>query len=151
VTVLTRRNGRVRAVAKGVRRTSSRFGARLEPFMQVDLQFAEGRSLDIITQAETLSPFGADLGADYRAYTAGTSMLETAERLVAEEKNPATQQYLLLVGALRALSSAQRDASLILDSYLLRALAVAGYAPSFDSCAQCGLPGPHRSFSPASG
>ncbi|MGH3423166.1 MAG: DNA repair protein RecO [Nocardioidaceae bacterium] len=151
VTLLTRRHGRLRAVAKGVRRTSSRFGARLEPFMHVDLQAAEGRSLDVITQAETLSPFGATIGADYRAYTAGTSMLETAERLVGEEGEPSVQQYLLLVGALRALSGAARDPSLILDSYLLRALAVAGYAPSFDGCARCGLEGPHRSFNPGAG
>ncbi|MET0994701.1 MAG: DNA repair protein RecO, partial [Mycobacterium sp.] len=44
VTLLTREHGRVRAVAKGVRRTTSRFGARLEPFMHVDLQLATGRS-----------------------------------------------------------------------------------------------------------
>ncbi|MGH3506722.1 MAG: DNA repair protein RecO, partial [Nocardioidaceae bacterium] len=46
VTFLTRRHGRVRAVGKGVRRTRSKFGSRLEPFMQVDVQFARGRSLD---------------------------------------------------------------------------------------------------------
>ena len=51
ITLLTRRSGRVRAVAKGVRRTSSRFGSRLEPFTHVDLQIAEGRSLDVVTQA----------------------------------------------------------------------------------------------------
>src|SRR6266481_9787134 len=52
ITVLTRRNGRVRAVGKGVRRTKSRFGARLEPFTHVDLQFYAGRSnLETVTQA----------------------------------------------------------------------------------------------------
>ena len=44
VTLLTRQHGKVRAVAKGVRRTTSRFGARLEPFMVVDVQCYEGRS-----------------------------------------------------------------------------------------------------------
>ena len=43
ITVLTRDHGKIRAVAKGVRRTKSRFGARLEPFMRVDLLIAEGR------------------------------------------------------------------------------------------------------------
>ena len=57
ITLLTRQHGRVRAVAKGVRRTTSRFGSRLEPFTHVDLQLAEGRTLDIVTQAETLTPF----------------------------------------------------------------------------------------------
>lgn len=152
ITLLTRERGLVRAVAKGVRKTTSRFGGRLEPFMHVDLQLAEGRSLDIITQVETISAFARDLGGNYPAYTAGTAMLETAERLVQEDGEPAVQQLQLLVGALRALTAADgRTPSTILDSYQLRALAVAGYAPSFDSCAQCGAPGPHRDFHAASG
>ncbi len=59
ITLLTRQHGRVRAVAKGVRRTTSRFGSRLEPFTHVDLQLAEGRNLDVVTQAETLTPFSS--------------------------------------------------------------------------------------------
>ena len=54
ITLLTRQHGRVRAVAKGVRKTTSRWGSRLEPFTHVDLQLAEGRNLDVITQADTL-------------------------------------------------------------------------------------------------
>jgi DNA repair protein RecO (recombination protein O) len=151
ITLLTRNTGRVRAVAKGVRRTTSRFGSRLEPFTHVDLQLAEGRSLDVVTQAETLSPFGGRMGSDYERYTAGTVMLETAERLVVEDKEPALQQFLLLVGALRAMCETGRPSSQVLDSFLLRSLAVAGYAPSFEACARCGLEGPHRAFSPSSG
>ncbi|RYU09404.1 DNA repair protein RecO [Nocardioides iriomotensis] len=151
VTLLSREHGRIRAVAKGVRRTTSRFGSRLEPFTHVDLQLAEGRSLDVITQAETLHPFGARVGADYERYTAGTVMLETAERLVVEDKEPALQQFLLLVGALRAMCEQDRPAGQVLDSFLLRSLAVAGWAPSFDGCARCGLEGPHRAFNPAQG
>lgn len=151
VTLLTRGTGRVRAVAKGVRRTSSRFGSRLEPFTHVDLQLAEGRSLDVVTQAETLSPFAARVGSDYERYTAGTVMLETAERLVVEDKEPALQQFLLLVGALRAMCDTGRAPAQVLDAYLLRSLSVAGYAPSFDACARCGVEGPHRAFSPAGG
>ena len=149
ITLLTRAHGRVRAVARGVRRTSSRWGARLEPFTYVDLQLAEGRNLDTITQAETLTAF--QVGGDYERYTAGTAMLETAERLVSEEKQAATQQFLLLVGGLRALAGGERDAGSVLDSYFLRSLSVAGYAPSFDHCVSCGLEGPHRYFNVASG
>ncbi len=108
ITLLTRHHGRVRAVAKGVRRTTSKFGSRLEPFTYVDLQLAEGRNLDIITQADTRAGFSAELGADYERYTAGTVMLETAERLVSEEKEPSLQQFLLLVGALRAMTAGER-------------------------------------------
>ena len=152
VTVLTREHGRVRAVAKGVRRTNSKFGARLEPFSHVDIQFHTGRSLDIVTQVESLSSYGANLAANYSSYTAGTAMLETAERLTDVEKEPAVQQYLLLVGGLRALAAGDHGAGSVLDAYLLRSLAVAGYAPNFDHCARCGLPGPHRWFSvPAGG
>jgi DNA repair protein RecO (recombination protein O) len=151
ITLLTRQHGRVRAVAKGVRKTTSRWGSRLEPFTHVDLQLAVGRNLDVITQAETLTPFSKGLGADYGRYTSGTVMLETADRLVHEEREPAVQHFLLLVGGLRALTAGEHGASQVLDSYLLRSLAVAGYAPSFDHCARCGTEGPHRWFSPASG
>ena len=95
--------------------------------------------------------FGARVGADYERYTAGTVMLETAERLVVEDKEPALQQFLLLVGALRAMCDTGRAPHQVLDSFLLRSLAVAGYAPTFEACARCGVMGPHRSFSPAAG
>jgi DNA repair protein RecO (recombination protein O) len=152
VTLLTRRHGRVRAVGKGVRRTTSRFGARLEPFMHVDVQLATGRSLDVVTQVETLGPYGPAICADYGRYTAGTAMLETAERLTAEEREPVLQHYLLLVGALRALATGERDPGLVLDAYLLRGLSIAGFAPSFADCVRCGAPGPQPFFSvPAGG
>ena len=152
ITLLTRHHGRVRAVAKGVRRTSSRIGGRLEPFMLADVQRHEGRSLDVVTQVATLAPYAAGIAGYYRRYTAGTAMLETAERLTDVEKEPAIQQYLLLVGGLRSLAAGEHDPSLVLDAFLLRSLAVAGWAPSFHDCAKCGAPGPHRGFSvPAGG
>ena len=151
VTLLTRHTGRVRAVGKGVRRTSSRFGARLEPFMHVDAQLYTGRTLDVVTQVETLSPYGRAIAADYPRWTAATAMAETAERLTPMEREPATQQFLLLVGGLRTLAGAAHDPTLVLDAYLLRSLAVAGWAASFTDCARCGAPGPHRAFAVAAG
>jgi DNA repair protein RecO (recombination protein O) len=138
VTLLARRTGRVRAVAKGVRRTKSRFGARLEPFTHVDLLMYTGRSLDVITQADTVRPYGKPFSSDYPRYTTGTAMLETAEKFTPVEKEPAMRQFLLLVGGLRALCDGAHDPRLILDAYLLRSLAVAGYAPALDECAVCG-------------
>jgi len=141
VTLLTRQNGRVRAVAKGVRRTKSRFGARLEPFTHVDVMVHPGRSLDVVTQAEVIRPYGAPLVGDYPRYTAGTAMLETAERFTPMEKEPALRQFLLLIGGLRTLSETgdeAREPRLVLDAYLLRSLAVAGYAPALEECARCG-------------
>lgn len=151
VTLLTREHGRKRVVARGVRKTSSRIGSRLEPFNVVDVQCYEGRSLDSVTQVEALATLGAILVQDYQRWTAGQAMLETAERLTSEEGEPALQQFLLLVGGLRAMANGEHDSGLILDSFLLRSLAVAGWAPSFDECARCGAPGPHRAFHPASG
>jgi recombinational DNA repair protein (RecF pathway) len=142
ISILTRRNGRIRAVAKGVRRTKSRFGARLEPFTHVDLLLYTGRSLDVITQAETVRPYGEPLAADYPRYTSGTAMLETAERFTPVEKEPLIRQFLLLIGGLRALGEAEHDPRLVLDAYLLRTLAVAGYAPALDECAVCGSTDP---------
>jgi DNA repair protein RecO (recombination protein O) len=141
VTLLTRRHGKVRAVAKGVRRTGSKFGARLEPFMVADLQLYEGRSLDVVTQAESLGSYGAEISQDYAAYTAANAMVEAADKLT--EAEGSLQQYLLLVGALRSLARGEHGAGLTLDSYLLRALALAGWAPSFQDCARCGRVGAH--------
>lgn len=138
VTVLARKTGRIRAVAKGVRRTKSRFGARLEPFTHVDLLLYTGRSLDVITQAETVRSYGEAIAGDYPRYTTGIAMLETAERFTAVEKEPALRQFLLLVGGLRTLVDRGHEPRLVLDAYLLRSLAVAGYAPALDECAICG-------------
>jgi DNA repair protein RecO (recombination protein O) len=152
VTLLTRRTGRVRAVGKGVRRTTSRFGARLEPFSHVDLQLYTGRSLDIVTQAVTLGAYGKDIVSDYGRYTTGTAILETAERLTAEEREPSLRLFLLVVGALRGLATGVHDPSLVLDAFLVRAMSAAGWEPALAECARCGEPGPHRAFSvPAGG
>ena len=184
ITVLTRQNGRVRAVAKGVRRTKSRFGGRLEPFTHVDLLIHPGRSLDVIQQAEVIRAYGKPLATDYPRYTAGTAMLETAEKFTPVEKEPAIRQFLLLIGGLRALGEADapdyldeagerdeagdfdqagdfdeaeelhgggeaghdarppaptREPRLVLDAYLLRSLALEGYAPALEECARCGV------------
>ena len=144
VTMLSRSHGKIRAVAKGVRRTASKFGSRLEPFMVVDVQCYEGRSLDIVTQAESLGAYGADITSDYSAYTAASVMVETADKITDDDGS--LQQYLLLVGALRSLARREHSVSLTLDSYLLRALSIAGWAPSFGDCAVTGAPGPHSVF-----
>jgi len=146
VSLLTRDRGRVRAVAKGVRRTSSSFGGRLEPLGHVDVQLFTGRGLETITQAESLASYGSALAVDYGRWTAGQAMVEAAEKLTPEEGSPALQQFLLLVGGLRALVADEHHHGLVLDAFLLRSLAVAGWAPSFDDCARCGDPGPHRTF-----
>lgn len=155
ITVLTREHGKVRAVARGIRRTSSKFGARLQPFTHVDLQFATGRTLDVVTEAVTVRPYAEPLADDYPAYTSGQVMLETADRLVAEEGQRSLTQFTLLLGGLHALTHGTNDGTrpptMIMDSYLIRAVAAAGFAPSLTECASCGTAGPHEAFSPAAG
>lgn len=141
VTLLTRGRGLLRAVAKGVRRTSSKFGARLEPFMVADIQCFEGRTLDTITQAETLGAYGPPISADYDRYRAGSVIVETAERLA--EGEASRELYALLVGALRTLAAGRIPPDLVRDGYLLRAISLAGWTPGFETCVRCGAPGPH--------
>ena len=150
VTLLSRGRGKIRAVAKGVRRTKSKFGARLEPGMVVDLQCYEGRNLDTVTQAESLASYGDAISRDYEAWTAANAMLETCDRLT-DEGEAATQQFILLAGALSSLAAGSHEAGLVLDSYLLRSMAIAGWAASFQDCARCGAEGPHRAFDVSSG
>lgn len=144
VTVLTRQHGKIRAVAKGVRKTTSRLGSRVEPFMFIDLQWAEGKSLHIVQQVETLGAFGGAIASDYALFTAASSMTETCDRLTDHDASPG--QFSLLLAALRSLASKEHDPSLTLDSYLLRSLALAGWAVQLTHCAQTGQEGPHEAF-----
>ncbi len=144
VTLLGRKRGKIRAVAKGIRKTTSRFGARLEPFNQVDAMFYEGKSLDIIQQAESLGSHSQAIGKDYGKYTCAMVMVETADKLTDHDYQPS--HYSLLLGGLRALAAGDHDSSLIVDSYLLRALGLAGWSPSLDSCAVTGDTGDHSAF-----
>jgi len=150
VTLLTRRHGQVRAVGKGVRRTTSRFGARLEPGSHIDVQFHTGRSLDIVVQTESLGAYGARVAGDYARWTAAAAICETAERLT-DEGEPALRLYLLVVGALRTLAEGSRDPGLVLDAFLIRAMSVAGWEPALTRCAKCGAEGPHAAFHIAAG
>ncbi|WP_300768561.1 DNA repair protein RecO [uncultured Bifidobacterium sp.] len=138
VTLLTRDHGKVRAVAKGVRRTKSRFGGRLEPFMRSDLLIATGRSLDVISQAVSVGAYAGPIGADYDAFSAANVVAETADRVVAAEKEPAEHQYRLLIGALASLARHAHPSDDIALSYVLRSLAMAGWMPRLDSCVVCG-------------
>jgi DNA repair protein RecO (recombination protein O) len=91
------------------------------------------------------------MAGDYARYTAGTAVLETAERLTAEEREPSLRLFLLTVGALRALAEGEHAPTLVLDAFILRALAISGYEPVLDACARCDVPGAHRAFVVAAG
>jgi DNA repair protein RecO (recombination protein O) len=136
VTILTQGSGKVRAVAKGIRRTTSRFGARLEPFTHVSLMLYGGRNLDTVTQAEILNPFRTVRG-DFALFSAGETMLETADK-VAEEHERNLRLFLLLLQGLRALETRPADPAAVAEAYLLRLLALSGFTPLLRACAECG-------------
>jgi DNA repair protein RecO (recombination protein O) len=136
VTLMTRGRGKVRAVAKGVRRTHSKFGARLEPLSHVTMMCWQGRELDIVNQAEVLESFRAvreDLGRVAKAFT----LLEVVDQ-VAQERHANPRLYEMVVGALRVLE--ERDAPLLVPAFLLKVLALEGSAPTVDVCVSCGAP-----------
>jgi len=149
VHVLTSGRGKVRAVAKGVRRPGSKFGGRLEPFSHVDLQLYEGRNLDIINQAELVTSFAA-VRDDFALSACGSTMVEAADR-VAQEDERSTRLLLLLLDGLRALARNPAHPSVILDAFLLRLASVAGYHPYLEACASCGRPDGAQTFSPDAG
>jgi DNA repair protein RecO (recombination protein O) len=136
VTILTQGSGKVRAVAKGIRRTQSRFGARLEPFTHVNLMLYRGRNLDTVTQADILQPFRA-VREDFALFSAGEAMLESVDK-VAEEHERNVRLFLLLLQGLRALETRPADAAAVAESFLLRLLNLSGFAPSLRACAVCG-------------
>lgn len=135
VVLLSPNNGKIRTVAKGVRKTKSRFGGRLEPFTHVDLVLYEGRNLDTITQVAVLEPF-PHLRLDLDAVLAAGTMVEAADA-VAQEKESSIRLFLLLQRGLKALEAGETRQNLI-TSFLLKLADVVGVAPSLMQCASCG-------------
>jgi DNA repair protein RecO (recombination protein O) len=134
VVFLTRGHGKVRAVAKGVRKTRSKFGARLEPTTNVAVQFYEGRELDIVTQADTIDYFRS-IRDDLDRFARASAMLEAVDQ-IAQEREVNIRLYQMLVGALRTLSAA--DAPLVAPAFFFKMLALEGYRPIVEECAVCG-------------
>ena len=146
ITLFTERHGKIRAVAKGVRKTKSRFGARLEPFSYIDIQLYRGRGLDIVSQVESINQYQRRLATDYSLYTVASSIVETADHIMEQEEVADYGQFLLLYGALHALASRTLQPLIILDSYILRILQQSGWELAIKECAQCGEVGVHTAL-----
>jgi DNA repair protein RecO (recombination protein O) len=148
VTIMTQGSGKVRAVAKGIRKTRSRFGARLEPLTHVDLLLYRGRSsLDIVNQAEIIAahrPVRDDLGL----FAAAETMLEAVDK-VAEEHERNVRLFLLLLAGLRSLEMRPSQPASVAESFMLKLLSLSGFHPSLRACAVCG--GPATKFSSGQG
>jgi len=139
VVLLTAEHGKVRAVAKGVRKTKSRFGARLEPMSHVRLLLYRSRSndpsaLDIVSQAESVESLSPMLASLDRA-SQGMAVLEAADQL-ALEREPNEQLYRMVVGALRTIAT--RSSPLVVPAFYWKLLAAEGLRPEVDACVRCG-------------
>ncbi len=139
--LLSTGRGKVRAVAKGVRRPGSRFGGRLEVLSHVDAQLHPGRTLDVVTQVELVHAFSA-LRSDWTRSACAQTLAEAADR-VAQEGERHVALFVLLRESLLALEADPRDPAAVLDAGLLRLASVAGYHPHLRACARCGAPGEH--------
>lgn len=140
ITMLSRHHGKVRAVAKGVRKTGSRFGARVEPFSHIDVQIYRGKTLDTISQVDTLAQYGRTIGRDYEAYTAASTLVELAD-VINDDDVADANLFTLLHGALHAVASRQHPPELVVYSFILRSMMVAGWGFSVAECATCGVGG----------
>ncbi|MBC7253475.1 MAG: DNA repair protein RecO [Actinobacteria bacterium] len=136
VSLITAGHGLRRAVVKGVKRTASRFGARLEPFTHLKVMLHEGRNLDTVTQADTIRSH-ALLRVDYEKFLCGEAMLEMAERSLREHQ-VVPRFFDLLRVSLGVLEAGAGDCGLLLAAFQLKACAIMGYRPHLDRCLHCG-------------
>jgi DNA repair protein RecO (recombination protein O) len=135
VTLMTEQHGKVRAVAKGVRRTRSKFGSRLEPLSHVALLGWQGRGdLDIVNQVEVIDT-NRVVREDLDRMAAAMSMLEAVDQ-IGQERHANPRLYEMLVGAVAALGP--RDPALVTAAFFLKVLALEGSAPVLDTCVACG-------------
>lgn len=146
--LMTAGRGKVRAVAKGVRKTKSRFGGRLEPPGHVSLLLYEGRNLDVVSQAESLDNYRA-IREDLDRMTDALALLEAVDQ-VAQEGESNGALFRMLAGALRTLAGAEQRPPLLVGAFYWKLLALEGVAPVLDECVRCGAVD-LVSFDPAEG
>jgi len=138
VVLMTAEHGKVRAVAKGVRKTRSKFGARLEPMSHVSVMLYRGRDLDIVNQADSVEPLAPLLASLDRA-SQGMAAIEAVDQLsIDREPNP--RLYQQAVGVLRTI--AERPAVMNIAAFYWRLLAAEGLEPFLDGCVRCSEGGP---------
>jgi DNA repair protein RecO (recombination protein O) len=135
VTILSQGHGKIRAVAKGVRKPGSRFGARLEPMTHIAFQCYRGRGeLDVVNQVETIDANRA-LREHYGCLTHAVSMLEATDQ-VAQDREPNPALYRMLVRAL--LTLAADPSPLVSGAFFWKLLSLEGFHPMLDECVRCG-------------
>ncbi|CAN5570396.1 DNA repair protein RecO [soil metagenome] len=147
LTLYTAHGGKIRAVAKGVRKTKSRFGGRLEPFSRLDLMLYSGRNLDTITAAQLLDSHN-EARSDLTRLSAAAALCELVDKITPDNESSRTV-YDLLVGGLDAASRATCDT--VVPAFAIKLLSISGFHPQLNTCAGCGAGGGLGAFSAALG
>ena len=148
--LFTFEKGKITAIAKGVRKIRSRKAGHLEPFTRVSLFLAKGRSLDIITQAETIDPF-MGLRTDLTRVAFASYIVEVLDRFTYEEGQNISMFH-LLVETLSRLES-QENPETVTHYYEIRLLDLLGFRPQLFECIDCGqqIRAENQYFSPLAG
>jgi DNA repair protein RecO (recombination protein O) len=134
VVLLTENHGKVRAVAKGIRKTRSRFGGRLEPLSYVNVQLHRGTNLDVVSQVETIES-STNLYGDLDVMTEASTVLEAVDRLV-PDLEPVPHTFRMLLGVRRTLID--KPSPLVVPAFLWKLLSAEGVRPELDRCVGCG-------------
>jgi len=134
ITIFTREHGKLRIVAKGARKTTSRKAGHLEPFMRSALQLAQGRDLWIVTQAETINAF-LPMREDLQRLSIASYVIELLDKFTYEDgSNP--QLFRLAVETLERLCTTD-SIFVVLRYYEMRLLDIMGYRPQLFQCIGC--------------
>ena len=148
VSLMTQSNGKVRCVAKGVRKTRSRFGSRVEPTNHLQVQLYRGRGdLDTLTQVESIDRFPA-LREDLELFARASSMLEAVE-VIAQDREPNSALYTMLARALHTVT--ESESHLVVAGFFMKLLSLEGLSPSVDICVGCAASADLTHFSVADG
>jgi len=134
LTIFTREMGKVRALAKGVRKTRSRKAGHVEPFTKANLQLARGRDLLILTQAEAIDVY-ANLREDLILLGYAAYIIELLDRSTYDEEEN-RPLYDLITRSLTRLDRGD-DPNLVTRYYELRLLDYIGFRPQLFTCTQC--------------
>lgn len=136
LTLLSSDGGIVRAVAKGMRKPTSRFAGRLEPGSVADLMLAPGRTFEVVSDARSVD-LHAGLRADYERSTAASVVLDVLDKM-AVEGQPEERLFGLACATLGALETAELSRIRpLVTAFLLKAMSMHGYRPHLDSCVSC--------------
>lgn len=135
LTLYTREQGKIRAVAKGARKVTSRKAGHLEPFTHVTLQLAQGRDLMIVTQAETVDAF-LGIGENLTKMGYASYVFELLDRLVYEDDGGNPGVFKMLLETLKRIET-ESDAWTAVRYFEMRLLDHVGFRPQLSECVNC--------------